>query len=624
MSHAHTSTALFHRTFLTISLRLEGYVVAIQLPFAIYFMAFAMRLPADVVPRLVGTAIIAASTFLLMHLLARYLGLRRIFRQLAAPHADARRIKAQCLRYPAYEAVVVGIRWMLAAGLVYGLLRLSVHLSGLQTSALVALALFSIPYCGMHFYVVSERMLAPILSDPRVRAAIVPQGTVPVFKESLRTLALVLVITVMPAAMLGFFFVLSTTYQVPFSNVGFHLAFIAGFSGLALGATMYEASKTASSNYAHLVTALQRLEAGELTREAVPMLSNSELGFLVQNVNALQNRLKNTLQASQAASTNVLASSRELNTAAQALSTATNQQAASIEEMSSSMEEMVSTIEQTHTHATRAGQLAMTVAEDTHASDQAVQTTLAAMQRIAQTISVVEDIARQTRLLSLNATIEAARAQEYGKGFAVVAAEVRALAERSREAAMEIAELSHTGVTVAEEAGSMLRKLLPDIEHIAQFVQDISAASREQSVGAEQMNTAAQQVNEVVQQNAATADQTASTASNLTSQAASLQHTMRFFHITDNEEGEDEQAAHIVKPAPLLSESMPTNSCSSETSAAEEQWRIDPGVHTQRRTHGNGNGHRSGNDTDKPGGSVFVTAQNDNHGDELDAGFERY
>ena len=106
------------------------------------------------------------------------------------------------------------------------------------------------------------------------------------------------------------------------------------------------------------------------------------------------------------------------------------------------------------------------------------------MKDIAQKISIVEEIARQTNLLALNAAIEAARAGEHGKGFAVVASEVRKLAERSQVAAAEISTLSNTSVEVAERAGAMLTRLVPDIQKTAELVQEITASSKEQASGA--------------------------------------------------------------------------------------------------------------------------------------------
>ena len=133
--------------------------------------------------------------------------------------------------------------------------------------------------------------------------------------------------------------------------------------------------------------------------------------------------------------------------------------------------------------------------------------------------------------MSLNATIEAARAQEYGKGFAVVATEVRALADRSREAAKEINELAHSSVAIAENAEERLSRLIPNIQKTSEFVQEISAASREQTMGTEQINKAIQQLDQVIQNNMITSEDLAATAEHLTHQAEHLQETVRFFKL---------------------------------------------------------------------------------------------
>jgi methyl-accepting chemotaxis protein len=197
------------------------------------------------------------------------------------------------------------------------------------------------------------------------------------------------------------------------------------------------------------------------------------------------------------------------------------------------MEQMVSNIRQNADNALQTEKIAIEAAENARASGQVVTDAVNAMREIARKVAIIQDITRQTRMLSLNATIEAVRAQEHGKGFAVVASEVRSLAEQSQSAATEITQLASSSVTIAEKAGDMLTKLVPEIQKTAELVQEISAASSEQHSGAGQINRAIQQLDQVTQQNSATSEEIAAMAEGLAEQANMLQSTITFFKTDD-------------------------------------------------------------------------------------------
>jgi len=166
---------------------------------------------------------------------------------------------------------------------------------------------------------------------------------------------------------------------------------------------------------------------------------------------------------------------------------------------------------------------------------QTVTDAVAAMKEIAEKISFVEEIARQTNLLSLNASIEAARAGEHGRGFAVVAAEVGKLVKTSQEAASDINELSRRSMEIARTAGTAIEELLPEIKKTESLVQEISTSSAEQERGVSQINSAISQLDNVIQGNAASSEQLAATANQLSEMALRLLDTLKHFRTdTDN------------------------------------------------------------------------------------------
>jgi len=280
---------------------------------------------------------------------------------------------------------------------------------------------------------------------------------------------------------------------------------------------------------AHIARLADQVASGDLTMDLVSNRS-VETGVFAsfkRLVEALRGVVGDVTQAS----ANVAAGSQELSSSSEAMSQGSSEQAGSVEEVSASMEQMISNIQQNADNAQQTEKIAQKAANDARESGIVVTQTVAAMKEISTKITIIEEIARQTNLLALNAAIEAARAGEFGRGFAVVASEVRKLAERSQSAAGEISKLSGTSVQVAEMAGAMLAKLVPDIRRTAELVLEINGSSKEQNEGAGQVSKAIQQLDQVVQQNASAAEQMSSTAEELSSQAEHLQSIMEFFKV---------------------------------------------------------------------------------------------
>ena len=289
-------------------------------------------------------------------------------------------------------------------------------------------------------------------------------------------------------------------------------------------------SLTISKGLRRATTAVADVADGDLTKMA-EITNQDEIGALLGNVNVMIERLRGVVGDALSAADNVSAGSQELSASSEQVSQGATEQAASAEEASASMEEMAANIKQNADNAAQTEKIARQSAKDAETSGEAVSRAVTAMRTIAEKISIVQEIARQTDLLALNAAVEAARAGEHGKGFAVVASEVRKLAERSQSAAAEIGQMSGDTVKAAAEAGEMLNRLVPDIRKTAELVTEISAACREQDIGASQINEAIQQLDKVTQQNAGASEQMSATSEELAAQAEELQTSIAFFKV---------------------------------------------------------------------------------------------
>jgi methyl-accepting chemotaxis protein len=289
------------------------------------------------------------------------------------------------------------------------------------------------------------------------------------------------------------------------------------------------------------------IAAGDLTVK-LDIDQKDELGELASALNLMIVRLHEIVMNIRTGTDSITSASVQISNNSQQLSEGAAQQASSTEEVSSSIEEMAGNIQQNTENAQQTERISKKAADSMMDMSKIGKESLDSIKTIAEKITIINDIAFQTNLLALNAAVEAARAGEHGRGFAVVAAEVRKLAERSKQAADEIENLSKTSLKITEDSRHLLDTLVPEIKKTSQLVQEIASASIEQNAGADQINSAIQQLNLVTQQNAASSEEMATSAKELSLQADGLKSAVSFFKLDVNKN--TSKRSHQIQKSP--------------------------------------------------------------------------
>ena len=327
-----------------------------------------------------------------------------------------------------------------------------------------------------------------------------------------------------------------------------------------------EANARAAKQQAQIVELLSRnlslLAQGDLTCQLPDVPEQYQQ--LKGDFDSAVNKLNEAIGAISVVAQEVTGASQEISSATTDFSGRTEEQAASLEEMSSSMEEIAATVKNNADNAKRANDLAQGTHEIANRGGEVVSEAVTAMARIeessgkiADIISVIDEIARQTNLLALNAAVEAARAGEAGRGFAVVASEVRSLAQRSSQAAKDIKDLIlnstgqvQDGVELVNRAGSTLSEIVESIKSVAQIVSEIATASAEQSSGIEQVNKTLTQIDEMTQHNSAMVEENAAAARTLDQQADAMVERLAAFKLAGGGAAPQQKRAKVTPIAP--------------------------------------------------------------------------
>lgn len=319
----------------------------------------------------------------------------------------------------------------------------------------------------------------------------------------------------------------------------------------------------------HNLALAEQIAKGDLTCVIEPQ-STDELGRLTMAMAVMNDRLREMITQIKESVTHVANASSEISAGNIDLASRTEEQAAAVVETAASMEELTSTVKRNAENAREASKLAVVAAEHARSGGGIVWdvvNTMAAItessKKITEIISVINGISFQTNILALNAAVEAARAGEQGRGFAVVAGEVRALAQRSSNAAKEIADLIkesvdrvHVGADMANKAGSSMEQIVSSVINVSGIMSEISDASDEQSRGIDQIGKAVTELDSTTQQNAALVQESSAAASSLEEQASQLSRLVSAFRLTNEEtvKRQSPSVSQVRRPAALTND----------------------------------------------------------------------
>ena len=315
------------------------------------------------------------------------------------------------------------------------------------------------------------------------------------------------------------------------SNRLFLFTILIGATGIGvLAVLIYFVLTKVTNRLRATIKFAEKLSEGDLSAK-IEETGNNEIGRLAAALNLMAEKIKTIVAEISQSAGSINKSSDEISHFSNDLSNGSSTQASSVEEVMALIEEMSANIQKTTESAKETEKISTKALVGIKNGSASTHKTADSINKIAEKVSIIDEISKQTNILALNAAVEAARAGVHGKGFAVVAGEVKKLAETAQHATEEINLLTKNGVSLSDYAEKELQKIIPDIEKTAQLVYEITRASIEQNSGANQVLSAIQELNNIAQKNSSLSGRMDDKAQNLTEEAKRLKEAIKYFKL---------------------------------------------------------------------------------------------